>query len=239
MAGLLELRSRRRREIDACENADADTQSLRTLADEAFARAALRAKALSRNRLAACNSFDAEVNAKLQNLGMENAAFQTRIESAVPTPENPSSLTPSGCDKLEFFLSANAGETPKPLRLIASGGEISRIMLAIKTALAQSDPRPLLVFDELDTGIGGVTANRVGRALKELARHHQLIVITHLHQVAAQADHQQKVVKEMQGGRTVTQVKSLNPEDRVLELARMMGDEQSPATLEHARQLLT
>ncbi|HLP40567.1 MAG TPA: DNA repair protein RecN, partial [Fibrobacteria bacterium] len=133
---------------------------------------------------------------------------------------------------------SNPGEPAKPLRQIASGGEISRIMLAIKGALAQTDPRPLLVFDEVDTGIGGVTANRVGQALKELATHHQLIVITHLHQVAALAGHQQRVMKELEGGRTVTRVMRLSAKERVQELARMMGDESSAATLKHARELL-
>lgn len=163
---------------------------------------------------------------------MEGARFETRIVSG-PEP------TPAGIDQLEFFLAANPGEASKPLRQIASGGEISRIMLAIKAGLAQSDPRPLLVFDELDTGIGGVTANRVGESLKELAGHHQLIVITHLHQVAAQAGRQQKVVKELEGGRTVTRVLPLSAKERVQELARMMGDETSQSALKHARELLT
>jgi DNA repair protein RecN (Recombination protein N) len=175
---------------------------------------------------------------------MEGARFETRIAAAEPTagpaPQGPAgpALTATGCDQIEFFLAANPGEPAKALRQIASGGEISRIMLAIKAALAQSDPRPLLVFDELDTGIGGVTANRVGEALKELASHHQLIVITHLHQVAAQAAQQQRVVKELEGGRTITKVLPLSPKERVQELARMMGDESSQATLKHAREIL-
>ena len=160
------------------------------------------------------------------------------LPRARPASATASVLTPTGFDQLEFFLAANPGEPAKPLKQIASGGEISRIMLAIKSALAQSDPRPLLVFDELDTGIGGVTANRVGEALKELAGHHQLIVITHLHQVAAQAAHQHRVVKELDGGRTVTRVIPLSAKERVQELARMMGDESSQATLKHARELL-
>ena len=111
-------------------------------------------------------------------------------------------------------------------------------MLAVKGARAQSDPLHLLVVDEVDTCIGGVTANRVGQALKEVAGHHQLIVITPLHQVAALASHQQRVVKELEGGRTVTKVMRLSAKERVQELARMMGDETSTATLKHARELL-
>ncbi|MDB5047065.1 MAG: repair protein RecN [Fibrobacteres bacterium] len=233
MAGLVDLRERRKGELEGFENSEADIGDLKAKLAEAFASAASLAGGLSKKRQDASRAFDKEVNLKLQALGMEGAVFQTRIIS-----ENSASLTATGYDQLEFFLASNPGEPAKPLKQIASGGEISRIMLAIKSALAQSDPRPLLVFDELDTGIGGVTANRVGESLKELAGHHQLIVITHLHQVAAQAARQQKVVKELDGGRTVTRVIPLSPKERVQELARMMGDESSQATLKHARELL-
>jgi DNA repair protein RecN (Recombination protein N) len=248
LAGLTELRDRRRREIGSFESSDADIQDLKARLAEAFDRALSAADGLSRKRQAACKEFDGQVNDRLRNLGMEGASFQTRIETRVGTrmetrgeaeEGNPSVLSPAGIDQIEFFLASNPGEAAKPLRQIASGGEISRIMLAIKSALAQTDPRPLLVFDELDTGIGGVTANRVGQALKELASHHQLIVITHLHQVAALASHQQRVVKELEGGRTMTRVCRLSPKERVQELARMMGDESSSATLKHARELLS
>src|SRR5690606_10813593 len=147
-------------------------------------------------------------------------------------------LSGAGADRVEFFLAANPGEPARALRQSASGGEISRVMLAIKGALAQSDPRPLLVFDELDTGIGGQTALRVGEALSELATHHQLLVITHLHQVAAQAGHQHKVEKKVEEGRTVTGVTPLSAKDRAAELARMMGGEDSGTALKHARELL-
>jgi DNA repair protein RecN (Recombination protein N) len=235
LAGLIELRDRRRAELEAFENSEADMGGIKSERDAAFARAAELARDLSGKRREASRGFDKKVNEKLQALGMEGARFETRIAA---DEAGDAGLTATGCDQIEFFLAANPGEPPKALRQIASGGEISRIMLAIKAALAQSDPRPLLVFDELDTGIGGVTANRVGEALKELAGHHQLIVITHLHQVAAQAAQQQRVVKELEGGRTVTKVLPLSPKERVQELARMMGDESSQATLKHAREIL-
>ncbi|HKP94695.1 MAG TPA: DNA repair protein RecN [Fibrobacteria bacterium] len=238
MAGLVELRDRRKQELEGFENSEADIRDLKAGLADALAAAVALAEGLSRKRHEASRAFDQEVNRNLQGLGMEGAVFETRIRSQVPAPGNPSALSSTGYDQLEFFLASNPGEPAKPLKQIASGGEISRIMLAIKSALAQSDPRPLLVFDELDTGIGGVTANRVGESLKELAGHHQLIVITHLHQVAAQAARQQKVVKEPDGGRTVTRVIPLSAKERVQELARMMGDENSQATLKHARELL-
>ncbi|MEO7425376.1 MAG: DNA repair protein RecN [Fibrobacteria bacterium] len=242
MAGLVDLRERRKTELEGFENSEADIEGLKTAQAEAFAAARILADALSRKRHDASRAFDQKVNKNLQGLGMEGAAFETRIRSEIPSGEkavgNAVALTAVGYDQLEFFLASNPGEPAKPLRQIASGGEISRIMLAIKSALAESDPRPLLVFDELDTGIGGVTANRVGESLKELAGHHQLIVITHLHQVAAQAARQKRVIKELEGGRTVTRVIPLSAKERVQELARMMGDEGSQATLKHARELL-
>jgi DNA repair protein RecN (Recombination protein N) len=233
MAGLVELRDRRAAELAGFGNSEADIGDLKAKLAEAFAAALVLAQGLSKKRHDASRAFDKEVNAKLKSLGMEGAVFQTRIQT-----DGNGVLAPTGIDQLEYFLASNPGEPAKPLKQIASGGEISRIMLAIKSALAQSDPRPLLVFDELDTGIGGVTANRVGEALKELAGHHQLIVITHLHQVAAQAAHQHRVLKELEGGRTVTRVIPLSAKERVQELARMMGDESSSATLKHARELL-
>lgn len=263
LAGLLELRDRRRAEIAGFESSDADIEDLKARRAGAFDKALSAADGLSRKRQAAAKDFDAEVNRRLQGLAMEGASFTTRFTprapadeasataaraaqgkaaSGAPTPESrtasPDVLGPAGLDQVEFFLASNAGEAAKPLRQIASGGEISRIMLAIKSALAQTDPRPLLVFDELDTGIGGTTANRVGQALKELAAHHQLIVITHLHQVAALASQQKRVVKELEGGRTMTRVMPLSAKERVQELARMMGDESSSSALKHARELL-
>jgi DNA repair protein RecN (Recombination protein N) len=233
MAGLVDLRDRRAAELAGFENSEADIGDLKAKLADAFAAALTLAQGLSKKRHDASRSFDKEVNARLKSLGMEGAVFQTRIRT-----DEAGGLAATGIDQLEYFLASNPGEPAKPLKQIASGGEISRIMLAIKSALAQSDPRPLLVFDELDTGIGGVTANRVGEALKELAGHHQLIVITHLHQVAAQAAQQHRVLKELEGGRTVTRVIPLSAKERVQELARMMGDESSSATLKHARELL-
>lgn len=231
LAGLIALRDRRRAEIDTVENAGMETETLKNARDAARADAQTRAAALSAKRKAAAKKFDKEVNARLIRLGMDGSRFETRVEDA-------GELTAHGIDRVEFWIAANAGEPPRALRQSASGGEISRVMLAIKGALAQSDPRPLLVFDELDTGIGGQTALRVGEALAELSTHHQLLVITHLHQVAARAAHQHKVEKGLEGGRTVTRVAALSGADRAAELARMMGGEDSGAALRHARELL-
>jgi DNA repair protein RecN (Recombination protein N) len=233
LPGLIALRDRRAGEIARVENAESDGGLLAARAEAALKAARKRAEALSLKRRDAALRFDAEVNVRLAQLGMDGSRFEARVQ---PLP--PGELTATGSDHVEFFLAANPGEPARALRQSASGGEISRVMLAIKGALAQSDPRPLLVFDELDTGIGGQTALRVGEALAELAGHHQLLVITHLHQVAAQAEHQQKVEKRLEGGRTVTGVTPLAAKERAAELARMMGGEDSGTALKHARELL-
>ncbi|MCD6025174.1 MAG: recN [Fibrobacteria bacterium] len=233
LGGLIALRERRAAEIARVTDAGIETASMTAARDEALADARKRGAALSKQRRAAAQKFDAEVNARLARLGMEGSRFEARVQ---PLPAG--ELGSAGLDQVEFFLAANPGEPSRPLRQSASGGEISRVMLAIKGALAQSDPRPLLVFDELDTGIGGQTGLRVGEALAELSTHHQLLVITHLHQVAAQAAHQHKVEKRLEGGRTVTGVLPLSARERAAELARMMGGEESSLALKHAKELL-
>jgi DNA repair protein RecN (Recombination protein N) len=243
LAGLIALRERRAAEIARVTDAGVETASLAAARDEAQADARKRGAALSKQRRAAAQKFDAEVNARLARLGMDGSTFttnfgETRVQSLASANIGGGELGPTGFDQVEFFLAANPGEPSRPLRQSASGGEISRVMLAIKGALAQTDPRPLLVFDELDTGIGGQTGLRVGEALAELSTHHQLLVITHLHQVAAQAAHQHKVEKRLEGGRTVTGVSPLSARDRAAELARMMGGEESGTALKHARELL-
>lgn len=239
LPGLIALRERRKRELALVENAEFATAGLKERRDAALAAARQAAGELSEKRREAAKAFEKAVHSHLKSLSMESARFEARILPESALADGEAGLNPRGAETLEFFLAPNAGEGMKPMTAIASGGEISRVMLALKAALAEGDTRPLLVFDELDTGIGGVTANKVGQLLKDLARHHQLLVITHLHQVAAQADHQQQVRKSLEGGRTVTQVIPLSQKERVAELARMLGDEGSKAALKHAKELLT
>ncbi len=238
LPGLIALYEQRGKALNDFDNSDSNLLGLRNNLQEGFKNLLKLASELSKSRQKAAQEFSAQVNRRLADLGMPESRFSVHLEAVIPIWENASSLGAKGFDKVEFYFAANPGEAPKPLKNTASGGEVSRIMLALKTGLAESDPRPLLVFDELDTGIGGVTAHQVGQALKELAKHHQLIVITHLHQVAAQAEHQCKVEKGIEAGRTFTRVIRLKGKERVQELARMMGDETSQATLKHARELL-
>jgi len=137
-----------------------------------------------------------------------------------------------GVDQVEFLFSANLGESPQPLARIASGGELSRVMLAMKTVLAEQDRVPVLVFDEVDAGIGGAVSEVVGKRLRHLGSHgHQVFCITHLAPIAAQAQQHFAVTKGTKGGRTVTQVTPLDAKGRVEEVARMLGGEKITPTI--------
>ncbi len=157
----------------------------------------------------------------LAALGMKGAVFSalfsvSAVENGLPGPR--------GAETAEFVFSANPGEPPRPLAEVASGGELSRVMLAFKSLLNRRDPVPVLVFDEIDTGIGGVTANVIGSRLAELGSHHQVIAITHLPQIAAYADTHVTVAKEQRGGRTLMRTGVVRGDERVREICRMLGD---------------
>lgn len=182
-------------------------------------------------RKAAGAHFSAAVEAELAFLNMKGVGFVADIQ--------PTSYTKTGADKVEFLISTNPGEPPKPLARIASGGELSRIMLAIKNVLAELDEIPTLIFDEIDTGISGRAARAVGIKLKAVSKGRQVICITHLAQIAAMADNHLFIEKNAQDGRTFTEVKRLLGNDRVDEIARIMSGGQLTDSLEQsARELL-
>jgi DNA repair protein RecN (Recombination protein N) len=148
-------------------------------------------------------------------------------------------LRDTGCDRAEFYLSANPGEPLRPLVQVASGGELSRLMLALKALSAAVGEAPTLIFDEVDAGIGGAVAEVVGRRLKALARQRQVLCITHLPQIAVFADHAYTVVKTTAKGRTVSSAKRLTQSEQLQELARMLGGvEISAEAKRHAREML-
>ena len=168
---------------------------------------------------------------------MPRAEFSVALDR-LPAPEG-LPCGPGGREAPEFFFTANPGEAPRPLRKVASGGELSRAFLAVKNAAREADGGMVLVFDEVDAGIGGQAADRVGRTLAELAAHHQVLCITHLPQVAALADTHFKVEKIASEGRTRTRISQVEGPDRVEEIARMAGGrEVGEATRRHARELL-
>jgi DNA repair protein RecN (Recombination protein N) len=171
---------------------------------------------------------------ELGGLALENARFVVHFAEAEPRP-----LGPDGQDEVEFYLSANPGEEPRSLARIASGGELSRIMLALKTLAAADGREASLIFDEVDAGIGGAVAEVVGRKLRQLGRGRQVLCITHLPVIAAYADHHVAVAKRVVAGRTVSSARPLSATERVAELARMLGGARlTREARDHAEQLL-
>jgi DNA repair protein RecN (Recombination protein N) len=171
------------------------------------------------------------ITRELVDIGFEHGFFDVQITPCAPTP--------LGMDEIEFGFAPNAGEDMRPLRMIASSGEISRVMLATKAVLAKQDQIPVLVFDEIDANIGGEIGGAVGRKLRQVAEHHQLICITHLPQVAACGSTHLAVSKRVEDGRTFTEVQLLDAESRPEEIARMLGGKDSTnVTLQHAQEML-
>ncbi|HIR56458.1 MAG TPA: DNA repair protein RecN [Candidatus Gallacutalibacter pullicola] len=209
------------------ENIERLTEEFAVARDESIRLA----KELSAKRAETASDFTARVKAELRFLDMPNADFQVEQERCP--------LNDYGCDRIQFLISANAGEPPRPIAKIASGGELSRIMLAIKTVLAGRDETDTLIFDEVDTGISGSAARKVGLKLREVSEHRQVICVTHLAQIACLAGCHFFIQKQVRDNRTFTQVTRLDFEGRKRELARIMGGaEITPLMLENAQEML-
>jgi DNA repair protein RecN (Recombination protein N) len=212
------------------------------IAAEEFSRAAEMARDLSSERKSMARDLGAKLEKELSTLGMKKVRFRIEVypEEAGETGGGPGPrLNEKGMDRVEFLLSPNPGEDLKPLAKIASGGELSRIMLAMKRIFAEESSVGTLIFDEVDAGIGGGIAEIVGRKLKEISCQHQVFCITHLPQIACFADSHYRVSKKESGGRTYVEVKELTDEERLEEIARMLGGVKiTEKTLEHAREML-
>lgn len=230
-AGLIDLRYRRCRELETLENLDSDLAEIRKKQLKAEAALTESAEKLSQKRNEASRALDSNVEAILHTLGMPRAKFVTDIR------EEP--CGPSGKDRVEFCLAPNVGEGQKPLRQAVSGGELSRVLLAFESVLAKRGGVSILVFDEVDSGISGEIGNNVGDALKKIGENNQVLAITHLQQVACRAASQLAVEKRENGeGRTISRAKLLSYEERIVEIARMLGDAKSPTSQAHAKELL-
>ncbi|HWK54103.1 MAG TPA: DNA repair protein RecN [Hyphomicrobiales bacterium] len=223
-----------REQLHSISGADDRLEQLQTQHAQALALYRKQAGALSQARVKAARKLSTAVNAKLALLGMASSS----LEAALNT--DPAGLpSPRGHDHVEFLVSTNPGQPPKPLTRIASGGELSRISLAIQVVTAQTSRIPALVFDEVDVGIGGGTAKAVGELLHELGQRGQVLCVTHQAQVAAQADQHLLVSKHSDGKHTSTGLQTLDRAGRINEIARMLGgDEQSRKSLAHAQEIL-
>lgn len=194
---------------------------------------------LSKKRQATASILNSEVNEILSHLGMSGTKFEVNISQKAGS-DAAQICGPYGKDNIEFLISANPGNPLQPLAKIASGGELSRVMLALKTIFAQTDAVETLIFDEIDTGIGGEVAVAVGAHMKQLAKNRQIFCITHLASIAVYADNQIKIEKSVSGEITSSNVYVVEGEDRVKEIARMLsGDSDTEQSLQHARTLLS
>jgi DNA repair protein RecN (Recombination protein N) len=199
-----------------------------------------KAKELTRKRTAAAKELEKKVEGELGHLGMKKTTFVVKIMQE-PGDDTTDGLRtgPRGADRVEFLISPNPGEEPRPLAKIASGGELSRIMLALKTILVEGDPIPTLVFDEVDAGIGGAVADEVGKKLRKIATRRQVFCITHLAQIASMATSHYGVAKAVKKDRTSTEVRLLGNRERVDEIARMLGGKTiTGTTLKHAEEMI-
>ncbi len=230
---VISAREAAERQLWALESGERELVDAEARLGEAEAGLRAAASELVEVRRAAAPGFTARLAEAASDLEMPKAVFEV---SVVELPFD--AWTGDGPHKLEFLFSASAGDPPRPLSRIASGGEVSRVMLALKSVLGAADDVPILVFDEVDAGIGGGTATAVGRRLAELAERHQVLVVTHLAQVAVFADRHLVVEKRERDERSVTEVRTVSGETRVAEIARMLSGTDTETGLAHARELI-
>jgi DNA repair protein RecN (Recombination protein N) len=232
LASAIERHQTLSREMEDLSSVEAGLESRRVAVQEARTRMAALADTLSERRRKAARTLGSRIDETLHDLGLREAAVKVLVEDR----GEPSAR---GRDRVRFSFAPNPGEEPRPLARIASGGELSRVMLAVKRALAQSDRALTYVFDEVDTGVGGGTAEVIGRKLKAIAADRQVLAVTHLPQIAVFADQHIRVVKQVSGGRTAVRVESLDDRERAAEIARMLaGAQPSREATAHADEML-
>ena len=252
VADVIAFGAEAKQKLQSLESRDAELARINAALEKLAAEILAAGKKLSAARKKVIPQLSKAVSQQLEDLGFKQSKFDVQIDSAVSltqsalspqreTEQNPlrtsRPLRETGLDEIEFQFAPNLGEPAKPLRAIASSGEMARVMLALKTVLAAEDEIPVLVFDEVDANVGGETANAVGEKMKQIAAKRQVFCITHLPQVAAAADAHYVVAKQVKNGRTISEITLLEKKSRVTELARMLGG-QSDAARKHAEALL-
>ena len=248
LKSVLEHREKIGAEFDLAENFSTKISQLEKKMDDSRKSCGLLAKKLSQERKVVSNKIKKEIEDALKYLGIADSVFKVKLENEIVpnTAENfiivdgkNYKFNEHGFDNIEFFISTNIGEDPKPLVKVASGGEVSRIMLGLKSILAKTDKLPILIFDEIDTGVSGRIAQKVGQVLKSLASFHQIIAITHLPQIAGLSDFHFAVEKKKVGDRVVSSIRILKGDERIKEVAKLMsGEKVTEATLNGARELM-
>jgi DNA repair protein RecN (Recombination protein N) len=228
---LLEIQRDLAEKVEAVLNLDEDIAKAKQAEQIAFDNMEMKANQLSNSRKVVLNEIESKIETLLKDLGIPNATL--KIEHKLEKPNY------TGIDLMNFLFSANKGIAPQQLKMVASGGEFSRLMLALKYILASKRAMPTIIFDEIDTGVSGEISIKVGKMMKEMAQNHQIIVITHLHQIAAQGNTHYFVYKDDSSTKTASKMKQLSKEERVLEIAQMIGGSNpSNGILENARHIL-
>ncbi len=227
---IIEYKEKLENEIDRIENLDEENRKTKEKIDKITIEMEKLCEEITELRKSNSVVLNDKINQELAQLEMKNARFNAKI---IEDKE----FSPNGKSHVEFVITTNLGEEEKKLNKIASGGEMSRIMLAIKTVLSDIDEVPVLIFDEIDTGISGKAANSVGNKLKKIAQKHQVIIVTHLATIAAQGDYNYYIYKEVQDNKTNTKVKLMNEDETIREVARIASGEITDISLSHAKEL--
>jgi DNA repair protein RecN (Recombination protein N) len=244
---ILEYRQKIGEEFELAENFSGKIDELTKKIFELRKNAGALAKDLSKKREQAAKLVKRGIEETLIELGIQTPKFKTELKNAETQKDAGVFIdgkyfkaTLKGINEVEFFISTNPGEDLKPLAKVASGGEVSRIMLALKSTLAKSDKLPLLIFDEIDVGVSGRIAQKVGRTLKNLSSFHQVISITHLPQIASLAEHHFSIEKRTQNDRVISSIKKLPQSERITEIARLLsGEKITEASIKSARELIS
>ncbi|QJW90075.1 DNA repair protein RecN [Spirosoma taeanense] len=231
VTALIELRDELSQKVSKVLNLDDELADAKTQTEAARTQLLASAETLSAARQAVLQPIEAEIGGLLHDLGMPNASLKIQAETGKPTQ--------TGVDTISFLFSANKGVKPQQLKNVASGGEFSRLMMAIKYILASKRSLPTIVFDEIDTGVSGEIAIKMGNMMRDMAHSHQIIAITHLHQIAAQGTAHYFVYKDHSAAKTVSRIKKLTLDERVNEIAQMIGGKNpSASALKNAREIL-
>lgn len=244
---LIEYLDEIKKELSLAENFDLEIEKLEQDIEDQSNDLAKKAKTLHNVRRKVGKKLSREIEDELNKLGIPHANFDVRVDWMVTSEQNgwitidgqPVECTEHGCDDIRLYISTNKGEEPKPLAKIASGGEISRVMLALKSIIAREQSLPVMIFDEIDTGISGEISEKVGRTMRRLSERCQIIAITHQPQIASQAHKHYKVQKIEREGRTVSQIVPLDENEHITEVATLMsGEDITEAALESAQELI-
>ncbi len=247
LENVLKFKAKIEAELSIAENFSERINSIEKEANKIRNEVKKHALQLSEQRKKEAKKVEKEIENALNYLGITDSKFEVRFdyeenistENYVEMDGKKLNTNSNGIDIVEFYISTNAGEDVKPLAKTASGGEISRTMLAIKSVMAKTEKLPLLVFDEIDTGVSGRIAQKVGKVLKNLSTSHQIISITHLPQIAAFANHHYKVQKETNSDRVISLIKKLNNEERVTEIAKLLsGEKVTKSNIQAAKELI-